>query len=153
MRKQFAITALAALACSAALAQSPAGTGATPPSEINPAASGGSPAVKAQSKVENRLTQSDKHPSSQVAGDGKSAPVAEINPNASGGKPARRASMRVDAKLMDTNGDGTVSREEWDAYHANAWKNLNPSAAGVSSADIDKLNRTPKTQPKKAAAQ
>jgi hypothetical protein len=144
MRKQFVLTALAALACSAALAQAPAG--ATPPSEINPAGSGGAPAAKAQNKVENRATQSNKHPASQVSGDGKSAPVAEINPNASGGKPARRASMRVNTKLMDTNGDGVVSREEWDAYHANAWKNLNPSAAGVSTADIDKLNRTPKTR-------
>jgi hypothetical protein len=46
---------------------------------------------------------------------------------------------------MDSNGDGMVSRKEWDTYHANAWNTLQPTNTGVSTADIDKLNRTPMT--------
>ena len=53
--------------------------------------------------------------------------------------------MRVNARLMDTHGDGMVSRAEWDAYHAQAWNQMQPTNTGVSTADIDKLNRTPAT--------
>ncbi|MFO1232836.1 MAG: hypothetical protein U1E57_06475 [Paenacidovorax caeni] len=46
---------------------------------------------------------------------------------------------------MDTNGDGMVSRAEWDAYHAQARNQMQPTNTGVSTANIDKLNRTPAT--------
>jgi len=55
--------------------------------------------------------------------------------------PHARAATRVNAKLMDTNGDGVVSRAEWDTYHANAWTDMKPTGAGVSTADIDRMNR------------
>ena len=71
--------------------------------------------------------------------------MAEINPSAAGGKAAAKADMRVNARLMDTNGDGMVSRAEWDAHHAQAWNQMQPTNTGVSTADIDKLNRTPAT--------
>lgn len=145
MQKQTVLAAFAAFACTAALAQAPANTNARPPAEVNPAASGGVAASAAQNKVDNRTSHSMGTPANPAAGDGRAAPVAEINPSASGGKAAAKAEMRVNARLMDTNGDGMVSRAEWDAYHAHAWNNMKPSNAGVSTADIDKLNRTSAT--------
>jgi hypothetical protein len=145
MKKHTVLAALATVACTAALAQAPASVNTRPPSEVNPAASGGAAAAAAQNKVEQRSSQSTATPYNPVLGDGRRAPVAEINPSASGGKAAATADMRVNVRLMDTNGDGMVSRAEWDAYHSKTWNQLQPTNAGVSAADIDKLNRTPAT--------
>lgn len=142
MHKQTLLTALATLACTAALAQAPATVNTRPPAEVNPTASGGPAAANAQNKVDNRSGGDIKNP---TKGLGNSAPPAEINPSASGGKAAATAQNRVDVRLMDQNGDGRVSRQEWDTYHSNAWNSMNPTNTGVSNADIDKLNRTPKT--------
>ena len=116
MQKQTVLAALAAVACTAALAQAPANNTARPPSEVNPTASGGVAASAAQNKVDQRASRSTAAPADPAAGNGRAAPVAEINPSAAGGKAAAKADMRVNARLMDTNGDGMVSRAEWDAY-------------------------------------
>ena len=145
MNKQSVFAVFAAVACTAALAQAPAATLTKPPSEVNPVASGGAAAASAQNKVDNRASQSSATPPSQTGGYGNSKPSAEMNPSASGGKAAETAEMRVDTRLMDSNKDGMVSRAEWDAYHTNMWSSMKPKNAGVSTADIDKLNRTPKT--------
>ena len=116
MQKQTVLAALAAFACTAALAQAPANNTARPPSEVNPTASGGVAASAAQNKVDQRASRSTAAPADPAAGKGRAAPVAEINPSAAGGKAAAKADMRVNARLMDTNGDGMVSRAEWDAY-------------------------------------
>ena len=116
MQKQTVLAALAAFACTAALAQAPANNTARPPSEVNPTASGGVAASAAQNKVDQRASRSAAAPADPAAGNGRAAPVAEINPSAAGGKAAAKADMRVNARLMDTNGDGMVSRAEWDAY-------------------------------------
>ena len=116
MQKQTVLAALAAFACTAALAQAPANNTARPPSEVNPTASGGVAASAAQNKVDQRASRSTAAPADPAAGNGRAAPVAEINPSAAGGKAAAKADMRVNARLMDTNGDGMVSRAEWDAY-------------------------------------
>ena len=116
MQKQTVLAALAAFACTAALAQAPANNTARPPSEVNPTASGGVAASAAQNKVDQRASRSTAAPADPGAGNGRAAPVAEINPSAAGGKAAAKADMRVNARLMDTNGDGMVSRAEWDAY-------------------------------------
>ena len=146
MQKQIVLAAFAALACSAALAQAPAGNVARPPAEVNPAASGGAAAANAQNKVDTRTSNSSVMPANPVtSGYGKSTPAAEINPSASGGVAANTAGARVDVRLMDTNGDGMVSRKEWDAYHMKSWNSMKPASKGVSTADIDKLNRTSPT--------
>ena len=54
MQKQTVLAALAAFACTAALAQAPANNTARPPSEVNPTASGGVAASAAQNKVDQR---------------------------------------------------------------------------------------------------
>lgn len=146
MKKQTVLAALAALACTAALAQAPAGNTARPPSEVNPAASGGAAAANAQNKVDTRTANSSAMPANPTAGDGKAAPAAERSPSESGGKAATTAENRVNTRLMDANGDGMVSRKEWDAYHTNAWNSMKPKNTGVSTADIDMMNRTAKTQ-------
>ena len=146
MQKQSVLAALAALACTAALAQTPAGVGSRPPAEVNPIASGGPAAAAAQDKADARAAHSNGTPKDPTAGAGRSQPPAEINPSASGGKAAKKAQSRVNARLMDTNGDGMVSREEWDAYHNNLWTSMKPGNQGVSSADLDRMNRTPKTR-------
>lgn len=146
MTKHTVVAAFAALACTAALAQAPASHTNRPPSEVSPTASGGPAAAAAQNKVEHRSTHSSSAPADPATGPGRTAPVAEINPSAAGGRAAANADMRVNARLMDTNGDGMVSRQEWDTYHAQAWSGMNPTQAGVSTADIDRYNRTPKTQ-------
>lgn len=145
MQKQTIFAALATLACTAALAQAPASVNARPPAEVNPTASGGAAAANAQNKVDMRTSQSSAAPANPAAGDGRAAPVAEINPSAAGGKAAATAQTRVNARLMDSNGDGTVSRQEWDTYHASAWNSMRLTNTGVSTADIDKLNRTQMT--------
>lgn len=145
MQKQTVFATLATLACTAALAQAPANVNARPPAEVNPTASGGAAAVNAQNKADMRTSQSSTAPANPVAGNGRAAPVAEINPTAAGGKAAATAQTRVNARLMDSNSDGMVSRQEWDAYHATAWNAMKPTNTGVSTADIDKLNRTPMT--------
>jgi hypothetical protein len=145
MQKQSVVAALAALACTAALAQAPVSNTARPPSEVSPTAAGGPAAANAQRKVDDRASRSTTAPADPATGPGRTTPVSEINPNASGGKAAARADVRVNARLMDTNGDGMVSRAEWDAYHVNAWNSLSPAASGVSTADLDRLNRTPTT--------
>ena len=112
MQKQTVLAALTAFACTAALAQAPANNTARPPSEVNPTASGGVAASAAQNKVDQRASRSTAAPADPAAGNGRAAPVAEINPSAAGGKAAAKAEMRVNARLMDTNGDGMVSRAE-----------------------------------------
>jgi hypothetical protein len=145
MNKHNIVAALAALACTAALAQAPVANTARPPSEVSPSASGGPAAANAQNKADSRASQNTAAPMDPAKGDGRGAPVAEINPNASGGKAAAKADARVNARLMDTNSDGMVSRQEWDTYHATAWNNMKPNNIGVSTADIDKANRMPTT--------
>lgn len=145
MQKQSILATLAALACTAALAQAPVSNTVRPPSEVSPAAAGGPAAANAQNKAEQRSSHSAAAPMDPAKGDGRGAPAAEINPNASGGKAAAKADARVHSRLMDTNRDGMVSRQEWDSYQAQAWNNLQPTNAGVSTADIDKMNRTPQT--------
>lgn len=145
MQKQTLVAVLSALACTAALAQAPASTNTRPPSEVSPTGSGGPAAANAQNKADTRASRSTAAPMDPAKGDGRGAPVAEINPSASGGKAAAKADARVNARLMDSNNDGMVSRQEWDTYHANAWNSMAPTNAGVSTADIDKLNRTPQT--------
>ena len=108
---------------------------------MSPAASGGAAAANSQNKVETRKDQSNVAAPSQTGGYGKSAPVAELNPSASGGKAAATAGMRVVLLRVYMYCFVMFSAAEWNAYHTNAWKSMKPGAKGVSTADMDKLNR------------
>ena len=112
MHRSILFVALA-LAGSAVLAQAPAGV-TRPPAEVNPNASGG----KAQAK-------------------------GEMNAEAKGSKMGTTASVGTTAtmggsKAMDANGDGYVSRKEWDAYHGRMWGTMKPNKKGmVPWADVE----------------
>ncbi|WP_372827746.1 hypothetical protein [Polaromonas sp.] len=154
MKKQSLTLTLAALACTAAFAQAPAGTAGAPPAQINPTASGGAPAAKAEMKVDtkkaNGSTLSAPNPAAGMGG----APVdAKIDAAASGGKPAAKAEMKANAKIgatamnkMDTNGDGMVSSREWNRYQTAMWKSMKPAKNGmVPMTDVEAMMRgTPK---------
>lgn len=153
MKKPSLVLTLATLACTAAFAQAPAGVVATPSAQASPTTSGGTPAAKAELKVDtkkaNGSTLSAPDP---VAGTGGAAASAQINPSASGGTPAAKADMKVDAKLnntamnsMDTNGDGMVSSREWNRYQTAMWKSMKPAKNGmVPMTDVEMMMGTPK---------
>jgi hypothetical protein len=154
MKKQSLVLTLAALACSAAFAQAPAGVVAKPSGESSPNAAPGTPGAKAEIKVDarkaNPSTLSAPNP---VAGSGGAAPTQQINPSASGGMPAAKAEMKVDTKVsntamnsMDTNGDGMVSSREWNRYQTAMWKSMKPGKNGmVPMTDVEMMTKgTPK---------
>ena len=143
MKKHSYILTLAALACGAAFAQAPAGVVAKPSAESSPNAAPGTPAAKAEMKVDtkkaNGSTLSAPNP---VAGMGGAAPSEKINPSASGGSPAARAEMKVDTRksgemTMDANGDGMVSKREWDRYHSGMWGKMKTKNGMMSMADME----------------
>ena len=74
MQKRTVLAALAAFACTAALAQAPGNNTARPPSEVNPTASGGVAASAAQNKVDQRASRSTAAPADPAAGNGRAAP-------------------------------------------------------------------------------
>ena len=143
MKKQSLVLALAALACSAAFAQAPAGVVSTPSANSNPNASGGTPAAKAEMKVDskkaNGSTLSAPNP---VAGMGGAAPTPQVNPSASGGMPQAKADMKVNARTtgsMDTNGDGMVSKREWDRYHSGMWGKMKSKNGMMPMAEVEAM--------------
>ena len=143
MKKQSLVLALAALACSAAFAQAPAGVVSTPSANSNPTASGGTPAAKAEMKVDSKKaagsTLSAPNP---VAGMGGAAPTAQVNPNASGGMPQAKADMKANARTMgsmDTNGDGMVSKREWDRHHSGMWGQMKPKNGMMPMAEVEAM--------------
>lgn len=154
MKKQSLTLSLAALACTAVFAQAPAGTATNPSNQANPTASGGSPAAKADMKVDTRKANgSTLSAPDPVAGMGGAAVNSKIDASASGGKAAAKAEMRTDAKVnataansMDTNGDGMVSSREWNRYQTAQWKSMKPGKNGtVPMADIEAMQHgTPK---------
>lgn len=154
MKKQSFILTLAALACSAAFAQAPAGVVAKPANQADPIASTGTAGTKAEMKVDaKKATGSTLSAPNPVAGSGGAAANAQINPSASGGTPAAKAEMKVDTKVnntamnsMDTNGDGMVSSREWNRYQTAMWKNMKPSKNGmVPMTDVEMMMKaTPK---------
>ena len=141
--KQTLIVALAALACSTAFAQAP------PTSQTNPTASGGAPAARAEMKTDARKAQgSTLGAPNPVAGMGGAAATSQINPSASGGQSAATAEMKVDARkdanasaAMDTNGDGMISKKEWDRYHSGMWGKMKMKSKNgmVPWADVDAM--------------
>ena len=145
MKKHSLVLALASLACSAAFAQAPPGVVANPSANSNPNASGGTPAAKAEMNVDSKKaagsTLSAPNP---VAGMGGAAPTQQVNPSASGGMPQAKADMKVNARTnanamgsMDTNGDGMVSKREWDRYHSGMWGKMKTKNGMMSMSDME----------------
>ena len=119
--KQTLILAAAALACTAAFAQAPPGVVTRPSQETNPTASGGTPAAKADMKVDAKKA---------------AMPMAAgaAMPMAAGGS---TASMGM--KAMDTNGDGMISKKEWDSYHSGMWSRMKSKNGMMPMADVEAM--------------
>ena len=118
--KKVLLTAIAVLVSSAAFAQAAGG-----------AAAGGSTATKQE-------VTSQKSPSEQ-----KTADKAEMKVDARKGMtPAPMANANTPAMMaMDTNGDGMISRREYDTYHSTMWKSMKQSKGMVSQSDMDLMRK------------
>ena len=138
--KQLFIATAVALACGAALAQTPA----TPTN----------PASPSRAVEQNAVPTS---PKAVAAADAKADARQAANPGAMSANPAKaveqgavptanrtasRAEMNVqkrDMAAMDTNGDGMISRKEYDDYHANMWKKMTLKNGRASQADVQTM--------------
>lgn len=106
--KKIPILFAVAMACGAVLAQAPAGT-TRPPQELNPNSSGG----QAQTK-------------GAMNNDAKTGGMS-----ASAGTTAGQTTTSMGNKGMDLNGDGMISRTEWNAYHGKSWSSMKPNKQGM----------------------
>ena len=111
------LVALLALTCGAAFAQAPAGTTPRPSQETSPTAAGGAPAAKAETKTEAKKGEPAAAGSTMGAGAGSTA---------------------TGTKGMDADGDGMVSKKEWDTYHSAMWKKVNKGGK-APMADVEAM--------------
>ena len=129
--KRLLISAAVALACSAALAQAPANPAKAVEQEAVPLAP--KTAAAAEAKVDARKAANPGADGTKV----KQTPVTGEGPVGSktaGDKAAMNLGKR-DIKAMDANGDGMVSRKEYDDYHAKMWKRMKVGPGGVPESD------------------
>ena len=110
--KKYLLTAIAVLVSSAAFAQAAGGT-----------------ATKEEISGKKDTTE-------QKAGD-----KAQMKVDAKKGMtPAPMANANTPAMMaMDTNGDGMISRREYDAHHAAMWKSMKHTKGMVMQSDMDKM--------------
>ena len=112
--KKFLLTAIAVLVSSAAFAQAAGGTATKEEISGQKTTSEQKTGDKAQMKVDARKGMTP-------------APMANAN------TPAMMA--------MDTNGDGMISRREYDTYHSTMWKSMKQSKGMVSQSDMDLMRK------------
>jgi hypothetical protein len=135
--KQLLIATAVALACSAALAQTPAKlpeSGAVPPAAKTAAAAEAKVDARQAANPGTGPTMANKLPESgSVPPNAKAAGKAEMNVE------KRKAAGAETMMAMDTNGDGMISRKEYDSYHGSMWKKMKLSNGRVSQADMDMM--------------
>ncbi len=116
--KNSIILALATVACATAFAQAPAGVVPRPSGEANPTASGGAAAAKAEMKTQAKTG---------------------AMPLASGMGSTSSTEMGMGMKGMDANGDGMISKKEWQAHHNMMWSKMKTKNGMVPMADIEAM--------------
>ncbi len=120
--KKSVLFAACAILCGAAFAQAPIGVVRKPSAESDPIAAGGRTAAAAQSKVDAKTGGENVMP---VAGDHRAM-----------------GHMRMDASdisAMDTNGDGMISKKEWQAFHDLSWSRMKSKNGSVSRTDMESM--------------
>ena len=128
--KQQLILAAAALLCTASFAQAPPGVVARPSQEANPTASpAASPAAKAEMKVDAKKGAMPM--GAMPMGAGGTMPMG------AGASNSGTAAMGM--KAMDTNGDGMISKKEWDAYHSSMWSRMKSKKGMMPMADVEAM--------------
>ena len=72
-----------------------------------------------------------------MAGGGNSMPMA------AGGGMGMGMGMGMDMKAMDTNGDGMISKKEWDSYHSMMWNKMKPKMKKgmMSMTDMESMTK------------
>ena len=124
------ILAAAALLCTASFAQAPPGVVARPSQEANPTASpAASPAAKAEMKVDAKKGAMPM--GAMPMGAGGTMPMG------AGASNSGTAAMGM--KAMDTNGDGMISKKEWDAYHSSMWSRMKSKKGMMPMADVEAM--------------
>lgn len=69
---------------------------------------------------------------------GPAAAKAEMNTQAKkSGMHFSSSSMGGSMKAMDTNGDGMISKAEWDTYHSGVWGKMKLKNGMAASADVE----------------
>lgn len=126
--KHSVLFATCAFACGAALAQAPVGVIPRPSAETNPTAAGGAPAEKAQMKTDMK-----KDGAMPMAGGGMSGG------SMTKGGMGMGMGMKMDMKMMDTNGDGMISKKEWMDYHAKMWGRMKSKNGMMPMADMEAM--------------
>ena len=121
MMKQSIFLATWALACSAAFAQAPASP-TSPASPTNPASPTSPAATEAM----------------PPAGAGMK-PGGAMGAGGPGMGMSMGAHMGMDMKTMDGNGDGMISKKEFDSHHAAMWKKMKGKNGMVSIADMETM--------------
>ena len=126
MKKLF-VLATCAIAVSAALAQAPAGVVQRPSAETNPIAAGGAPAAKAEMNKGMNTGMPMSGAKSMDKGMGMDKGMS------------MGMGMAGMMKDMDTNGDGMISKQEWQAHHNRMWKKMNSKNGKVPAADVEAM--------------
>jgi hypothetical protein len=96
-------------------------------------AAGGAPAEKAQMKTDMK-----KDGAMPMAGGGMSGGSMAKGNMAMGGM-GMGMGMKMDMKMMDTNGDGMISKKEWMDYHAKMWGRMKSKNGMMSMADMEAM--------------
>ena len=128
--KQVLITTALTLACVAAFAQTPSmpgPAGKTPESGAVP--------ISPKAAAAAEKNEDARKAASPGKGPAMASKVPESGAVPPSAKTASKAEMNVEARdmrAMDTNGDGMVSRKEYDAYNSAMWKQMNAKKGMVS---------------------
>ena len=125
--KQALLLAIAALSVGTTFAQAPPGTLSRPSQETNPTSSGGAPAAKAQMKVDEKKGVTPMTGGAAPMAGGVAPMAAGSMPMAAGNSGTMGMGMNMGMmKSMDTNGDGMISKKEWDSHHSALWGKMKP---------------------------
>lgn len=91
-------------------------------------------AAAAQNKVDMR-NANNPNPTAQQA-----MPVGQDGPQADAAFQSRLEARNAKMYMaMDANGDGRVSRAEWNAYHGKSWSGLKQSNGAVSRDEMENM--------------
>jgi hypothetical protein len=130
MMKKSIFVAACALACSAVFAQAPASP-TSPTSPTNPA----SPSSPASKDAMPAAGAGMKHGGAMNAG----GAGMDMGKGGMSGMSGMGGHMGMDMKAMDANGDGMISKKEFDSHHQVMWKKMKSKNGMVSIADMESM--------------
>jgi len=124
--KHSILLTLCTLACSAALAQAPAGVVKKPSAESDPVAATGTAGEQAQRNVQDRKAEYGSMP--MAAGMGGMGSMGRSGMGMNSGN---------DMRSMDTNRDGMVSKREWQNHYNTMWTRMKPRNGNLSISEME----------------